>query len=96
MKKERFSLREMEHIAVNFAITCLNGYTGSFEDYMASCRSDWRKILKKQEVQKSNIEDLHRLSTTPNYLCRPTNISMDSHSGNECNCGQPSCTFGCS
>ena len=49
---ERFSFREMEHIAVNYAIHCLKGYEGSFRDYYYGIFSDWRKWLKQQDKVK--------------------------------------------
>lgn len=57
--KERFSFREMEHIAVNYAITCQKGYTGSFRDYMKGINKNWRELLKKrdlEEIKKVNSE----------------------------------------
>ena len=52
--KERFSFREMEHIAVNYAIHCLKGYDGTFRDYYSDVRNDWRKWLKQKD--KENYE----------------------------------------
>lgn len=94
---KRFSFREMEFIAVEFAKSCMRGYEGSFEDYMSTeVHKDWRPILKRaMEVeQKTNIQDFHRMITTPHFLCRDLKISKSNSS--DCNCGQPSCTFGCS
>lgn len=53
MNNEKFSFREMEHIAVNYAITCQKGYTGSFRDYMNGVNKDWRKWLKKRDKEES-------------------------------------------
>ena len=50
--KERFSFREMEHIAVNYAITCQKGYTGSFRDYMKGINKNWRELLKKRDLEE--------------------------------------------
>lgn len=52
--KERFSFREMEHIAVNYAIHCLKGFDGTFRDYYAGVNNDWRKQLKQKD--KENYE----------------------------------------
>lgn len=46
---ERFSFREMEHIAVNYAIHCEKGYKGSFRSYYKGVKSDWRKWLKQND-----------------------------------------------
>lgn len=51
--KERFSFREMEHIAVNYAITCQKGYTGSFRDYMKGINKNWRRWLKERDLEES-------------------------------------------
>lgn len=96
-KNKRFSFAEMEFIAVEFAKSCIRGYEGSFEDYFSTeIRKDWRPLLKKVRAmeQKTNIEDYHRMVTTPYYLCKDLKISKVNSS--DCNCGQPSCTFGCS
>jgi hypothetical protein len=50
--KERFSFREMEHIAVNYAIHCLKGYDGTFRNYYFDVRNDWRKWLKQKDKEK--------------------------------------------
>ena len=52
--KERFSFREMEHIAVNYAIHCLKGYDGTFRNYYTGINSDWKKWLKQKD--KENYE----------------------------------------
>lgn len=51
--KERFSFREMEHIAINYAITCNKGYCGSFRQYYNGVRKDWRKWLKKKDNENT-------------------------------------------
>jgi len=53
--KERFSFREMEHIAINYAITCMKGYDGSFRKYYFGVKNDWRKWLKKQDETRKII-----------------------------------------
>ena len=93
---EIFSFREMEQIAVQFAISCMKGYEGSFGDYMLTIPKDWRINLKRVSNQETNIEDYHRMITTPHFLCRDLKISKSNSRDSDCNCGQPSCTFGCS
>jgi hypothetical protein len=95
MKNGRFSFIEMEHIAVGFAVECMKGYDGSFEDYIEMLNKDWRTILKKVSKQETNIFDYHRMITTPSQLCRKLNISITNDRDSDCNCGQPGCTFGC-
>lgn len=87
----------MEFIAVEFTKDCMRGYKGSFEDYFSTeVRKDWRPLLKRARVieQKTNIKDFHRMITTPYYMCR--DLKMSTSNSSDCNCGQPSCTFGCS
>lgn len=65
-KNKRFSFVEMEFIAVEFAKSCIRGY----EDYFSTeIRKDWRPLLKKARLieQKTNIEDFHRMITTPYF-----------------------------
>ena len=50
---ERFSFREMEHIAVNYAITCQKGYEGTFRDYYRGVMKDWRKWLKQKDKENT-------------------------------------------
>lgn len=91
---KRFSFREMEFIAVEFAKSCMRGYEGSFEDYISTeVRKDWRINLKKVSNQETNIEDFHRMITTPYFLCRDLNISKSNSRDSDCNCGQPSCSL---
>ena len=92
---ERFSFREMEQIAVQFAISCMKGYKGSFEDYMLTIPKDWRINLKRVSNQETNIEDYHRMTTTPHFLCRDLKISKSNSRDSDCNCGQPSCSLCC-
>ena len=58
MKKERFSLREMEHMAVNFAIVREKGFKGTFLDYYALISPTWRKWLKKMD-KEHNTKDIN-------------------------------------
>jgi hypothetical protein len=90
---ERFSFREMEQVEVQFAISCVKGYKGSFEDYMLTIPKDWRINLKRVSNQETNIEDYHRMTTTPHFLCRDLKISKSNSRDSDCNCGQPSCSL---
>ncbi len=90
---KRFYFREMEFIAVEFAISCMRGYKGSFEDYMLTIPKDWRINLKRVSNQETNIEDYHRMTTTPHFLCRDLKISKSNSRDSDCNCGQPSCSL---
>ena len=94
---KRFSFREMEFIAVEFAKSCMRGYEGSFEDYMSTeVHKDWRFNLKRVAKQETNIKDYHRMITTPRFLWRDLKISKSNSSDSDCSCGQPSRSFGCS
>lgn len=92
VKNERFSFSETEYIAVQFAISCMKGYKGSFKDYMSTeVHKNWRYNLKRVSKQKTNIEDFHRMITTPYFLCKDLNISKSNSRDGDCNCDQPSC-----
>jgi hypothetical protein len=43
----KYSLDELRHIAVNFAINCEKGYKGDFDSWFNGISSDWRKIANK-------------------------------------------------
>ena len=47
-ENKRFNNNELRHIAVNYAITCLKGYEGSFENWYAGIYKDWRKIANRK------------------------------------------------
>lgn len=50
-----FNFNELSHLANNYAITCLKGYTGSFyEWYMYSLDSNWREIANKDNINNRN------------------------------------------
>lgn len=86
--KERFSFREMEHIAVNYAITCQKGYTGTFRDYMKGINKDWRKWLKERD--KDEIKQVH---TEYRYIpvSDATKKFYKNYVSNGCDCLQMSC-----
>lgn len=45
----QFSLNEVRHLAVNYAITCEKGYDGTFDDWFSSLSPSWREIaIRKQ------------------------------------------------
>jgi hypothetical protein len=67
----------------------MKGYKGSFEDYMLSIPKNWRINLKRADKQKTNIEDYHRMTTTPYFLCKDFNVSKSNSRDGDC--GQPSC-----
>lgn len=46
-KPKVFTMDEMRHLAVNYAITCLKGYNGSFDEWYKGISKDWRKIANK-------------------------------------------------
>ncbi len=48
-KKSMYNEKEMAHIAVNYAITCMKGYDGSFDDWFNRLDSKWRDIANKDE-----------------------------------------------
>lgn len=44
-----FNKDEMRHLAVNYAITCMNGYKGSFEDWYDTISPTWRDIANQKK-----------------------------------------------
>jgi hypothetical protein len=80
MKNKRYSFREMEHIAVNYAISCLKGYDGTFRDYMKGVKEDWREWLKEEDKRKGLDEDIE---TTEEFY--------KNYVSNGCDCLQASC-----
>ena len=44
MAKETYNSNELKHIAVNYAINCLHGYEGSFDDWFNILSPSWREI----------------------------------------------------
>ena len=47
-KRKIFNLDEMRHLAVNYAITSLNGYNGSFDSWYSRISPNWRKIANRK------------------------------------------------
>ncbi len=48
-EEEIFTLSELRHLAVNYAISCEKGYIGSFDSWYNNISSKWRKSLLKTE-----------------------------------------------
>lgn len=46
---ELFNLAELKHIAVNYALHSLNGYTGSFDDWFKNIAPEWRRIANSSK-----------------------------------------------
>ena len=57
-KGETFNMSELRHIAVNYAITCLHGYDGSFDKWFNGVSSDWREIANGDEIIHQEDTDL--------------------------------------
>ena len=45
---EVFNSNELRHLAVNYAITCMKGYKGSFEKWYIGLDISWRTIANRQ------------------------------------------------
>jgi hypothetical protein len=45
--KHKFNLKELRHIAVNFAISCENGYKMDFDNWFKDISGDWRNIANR-------------------------------------------------
>lgn len=46
-EKESFNLNEVRHLAINYAITCMKGYTGSFDDWFTNI-DNWKAIANRK------------------------------------------------
>ena len=94
-EKEKFSFQEMEHIAVNYAITCQKGYTGSFRDYMKSINKDWRKWLKKRDLEESKkVHIEYQYIPVDKAVTKKKDVAEDFYKdyvSNGCDCLQMSC-----
>lgn len=93
--KERFSFREMEHIAVNYAITCQKGYTGSFRDYMEGINKNWREYLKKRDLEESKkVHTEYQYIPVNKVITQKKDAAEEYYKdyvSNECDCLQMSC-----
>ena len=45
---ETYNADEMRHLAINFAITCQKGYSGSFESWLKDLGPKWREIANSK------------------------------------------------
>jgi hypothetical protein len=48
LPKETYNKNELRHITVNYAISCLKGYNGSFEDWLKGISQNWREIANRK------------------------------------------------
>ncbi len=46
--KETYNGDEMRHLAINYAITCQKGYSGSFESWLKDLGPKWREIANSK------------------------------------------------
>ena len=46
--KELFNFDELRHLAVNYAITSLKGYNGSFENWYSKISPRWKEIANRK------------------------------------------------
>lgn len=44
---ETYNQKELAHIAGNYAITCLKGYDGTFNDWFKGISKDWKTIANR-------------------------------------------------
>jgi hypothetical protein len=89
-KEKKFSFREMEHIAINYAISCQKGYSGSFRDYMEGIYKDWRKWLKKKD-KEYGIKNHQEMPYIPVKDIVTKKDVEDEYYSNGCDCLQMSC-----
>ena len=47
-KEETYNADELRHLAGNYAITCMKGYDGSFDDWFKNIDPKWGKIANKK------------------------------------------------
>ncbi len=46
--EEKYSIDELRHLAVNYAITCEKGFTGSFDEWFSNISPRWREYVYKK------------------------------------------------
>lgn len=46
--RKEFNIDEMRHLAVNYAINCVKGYEGSFDEWYNTVSPDWRHIANEK------------------------------------------------
>lgn len=85
----------MEHIAVNYAINCQKGYTGSFRDYMKTINPDWKKWLKERDKEEiSKIHKEYPYIPVSEVVTKKKDIAEEYYKdyvSNGCDCLQMSC-----
>ena len=59
--KKFYNLKELRHLSVNFAITCLNGYNGSFDEWFNKTSPDWRKIANRKTLSDIRKEKIKKI-----------------------------------
>jgi hypothetical protein len=93
--KEKFSFREMEHIAVNYAIIYQKGYTGTFRDYMKGINKDWRKWLKEKDLEESKkVDTKYQYIPINEVITQRKDVAEEFYKdyvSNGCDCLQMSC-----
>jgi len=47
--RETYTNHELRHLAVNYAIICEKGFTGSFDEWFKNISPDWRECIYKKE-----------------------------------------------
>lgn len=52
-----FTLAQVRHLAVNYAISCEKGYSGSFDDWYANLSPEWREIVMNYQGDSVNVEE---------------------------------------
>lgn len=40
---QTYNFNELRHLSVNYALSCSNGYQGSFDDWFNTISDDWKK-----------------------------------------------------
>lgn len=46
-----FNINELRHLAVNYAINCMKGYDGSFDDWFDNISKDWKEIANCRIIE---------------------------------------------
>lgn len=46
---EQFNYNELAHVAGNYAITCMKGYAGNFEDWYNGISPNWKRIANRKK-----------------------------------------------
>jgi hypothetical protein len=51
---ELYNVDELRHVAVNYAINCMHGYEGNFEDWFSIASPSWRDIANREKKENKN------------------------------------------